>query len=69
MSDEPLLTLKDVCNILNCGPRSVSRLVTTKKLQNILMGREHRFKRQWVDQFIAESPRGLSQRTPRKDTK
>jgi excisionase family DNA binding protein len=62
MSDEPLLTLKDVCNILNCGPRSVSRLVTTKKLQNILMGREHRFKRQWVDQFIAESPTGIKTR-------
>lgn len=49
---DPLLTIKQVANYLNQSPRSVHRLVKSRKLNVIKLDGELRFRVADADQFL-----------------
>jgi excisionase family DNA binding protein len=51
-SEEPLLRLRDVAKRLQVSEKLVRRLTIKKGLRFVKIGRELRFKREWVDEFV-----------------
>jgi excisionase family DNA binding protein len=54
---EPLLRMDDVERRLQVHRHTVRKLMTKRGLRYVRIGREFRFKREWVEQFIEETGR------------
>jgi len=52
-----LLDYEQVATLLGCTPRLVRKLVETRKLDSVKVGRLVRVERQALDRFIAENRR------------
>ena len=53
--DEPMLRLQDVCQRLNLKRAAVRRLMREQGLRYIRLGRDLRFKREWIEDFIEQT--------------
>jgi excisionase family DNA binding protein len=53
--EEPMLRLQDVCQRLNLKRAAVRRLMREQGLRYIRLGRDLRFKREWVEDFIEKT--------------
>lgn len=55
---ENLLTTKEVCEILRCHPNSIRRWLHAGKLKcSAVVGRQYRFRRADVEQFMRSTAR------------
>jgi excisionase family DNA binding protein len=53
--EEPMLRLQDVCQRLNLKRAAVRRLMREQGLRYIRLGRDLRFKREWLEDFIEKT--------------
>lgn len=54
---EQLLTVKDVCELLNCSRNTLDRLIATERLRRLKLGRAVRFHPDDVRRLIEEARR------------
>lgn len=56
MSNEPLMTTREVCAYLRCHPNSIARWIAAGKLKPAAkVGRSYRFSRAELERFTAAS--------------
>jgi len=59
---EPLLRMNDAERRLRVHRHTVRKLMGEGKLRFVRIGREFRFKREWIEALIEESPRAKRRR-------
>ncbi|MCX7045430.1 MAG: helix-turn-helix domain-containing protein [Candidatus Sumerlaeota bacterium] len=52
MSQVDLITVQELADILRVNPRTVLRFVDQKEIPAIRVGRQWRFRREWVTQWL-----------------
>lgn len=50
--EDQFLTVEELAALLKVSPRTIQRLVTRKELSAIRIGRQLRFRREWVDDWL-----------------
>jgi excisionase family DNA binding protein len=58
---ENMLSVEDLARQFNVSPRTVVRLVEKRELRALRVGRQWRFKREWVDEWIRKNTRESSE--------
>jgi excisionase family DNA binding protein len=61
MTDDPMLTVKEVASELKLSERYITQMISEGKLQAVKFGKTYRIYRSELDRFIAE------RQTKRKD--
>jgi excisionase family DNA binding protein len=49
---EELMTVEAVARLFNVSPRTVVRLVERRQMRAIRIGRQWRFRREWIDAWL-----------------
>lgn len=49
---ETMLTVEEVAAIFNVSPRTVLRLIDAREIQALRVGRQWRFRKEWVREWI-----------------
>ena len=52
---DDILTVEELANALKVNPRTIQRLVRRKELPAIRVGRQWRFRREWVDEWLKKN--------------
>jgi len=52
---EPFVTAEELADYLKVTPRTVLRIVERKELPAIRVGRQWRFRREWVDEWLSKN--------------
>jgi excisionase family DNA binding protein len=63
---EPLLRRADVMRRLQVTRNTVDRLIANHGLRSVRIGRELRFKREWLEDFIERTGRGTTGKSSRR---
>lgn len=58
---EEMLTVETVAKQFNVSPRTVIRLIQAKEIRALRIGRQWRFKKEWVDEWIARNTTNLNE--------
>jgi excisionase family DNA binding protein len=51
-AENEILTVEELANALKVDPRTIQRIVHRKEIPAIRVGRQWRFRREWVDEWI-----------------
>jgi excisionase family DNA binding protein len=54
---EKMLTVEEVARQFNVSTRTVLRLIDARQIRAVHVGRQWRFKQQWIDEWIAQNTR------------
>lgn len=54
MTENKLLTLKEVAGTLRVSPKTVKRFIISGRLEGILVGAHYRVKQEALDRYLAE---------------
>ena len=52
MTEPEFITPEELANALKVNPRTIQRLIERKELQAIRIGRQWRFRREWVTEWL-----------------
>ncbi|MCE5228676.1 helix-turn-helix domain-containing protein [bacterium] len=51
---ETMLTVEEVAAIFNVSPRTILRLIDAHEIQALRVGRQWRFRKEWVKEWIEQ---------------
>ena len=52
---EEMLSVETVAQQFNVSPRTVLRLIENREIRALKVGRQWRFRKEWVDEWIARN--------------
>ncbi|NQU42392.1 helix-turn-helix domain-containing protein [bacterium] len=52
MATEDFLTVEEMAEMLKVNPRTIQRLVNRKELPAVRVGKQWRFRREWVEEWL-----------------
>ena len=60
MSDESMMSIQEVASRLSVSERTVRRLVKAGAIQATNVGRQYRFEKQWIAEYVSVNKKGYS---------
>ena len=57
MTTENMLSVEELAQQFNVSPRTIVRLVEQREIRALRVGRQWRFKKQWVNEWIERNTR------------